>query len=303
VKRDPGFLEGFTALSSAWGVWGFYGGVPTWECWARGRAAAERAEELAPDSTTVPLSLGILEHYYGWNAAREEALFRLALTRDGTNAEVHFWLALCLGSVGRLDEALVFAREGVRLEPHSPNNRAAVGWPLLEAERYEEAAAEFSAAVALGESPLALWSYGTALSALGRHEQAIAALSTAVEVTGGRYSHYSALLANALAQAGKPDEARSMLRELEARAAREYVPQFDRALVLAGLGEDDAALTALERAYYERNAFIWARIHYPQFKRLAATPRFRALAEQLALRAPREDIKRARQLAPPSPST
>jgi hypothetical protein len=94
-----------------------------------------------------------------------------------------------------------------------------------------------------------------------------------------------------------------MLRELEARAAREYVPQFDRALVLAGLGEDDAALTALERAYYERNAFIWARIHYPQFKRLAATPRFRALAEQLALRAPREDIKRARQLAPPSPST
>ncbi len=229
VQRDPEFFEAHTALSSAWSFWGFYGGVSTWECWARARAAAEQAEELAPDSAAVPLCHGILEHYYGWNSANEERFFRLALARDPTNAEVHFWLALCLGWSGRLEEALGFAREGVRLEPHSPNNRAAIGWPLLAIGRYEEATTEFAAATALGESPFALWSHGTALSALGRHEPAIAALTTAVEVTGGRYSYYSALLANALAQAGRTDEARSMLRELEASSTREYVPQFDRA--------------------------------------------------------------------------
>jgi serine/threonine protein kinase/tetratricopeptide (TPR) repeat protein len=286
LQRDPDFFEAHTALSSAWSFWGFYGGVSTWECWARARAAAERAEELAPDSAAVPLGLGIIEHYYGWNSANEERFFRLALARDPTNAEVHFWLALCIGALGRVEEALVFAREGVRLEPHSPNNRAAMGWPLLTVGRYEEAAQEFAAAVVLGESPFALWSHGTALSALGRHEPAIAALSAAVEATGGRYSYYSALLANALAQAGRTEEARRMLRELEASSTREYLPQFDRALVLVGLGEDDAALTALERACYERNAFIWSRMHYPQFQRLAKTPRFRALAEQLAVRAP-----------------
>jgi TolB-like protein/tetratricopeptide (TPR) repeat protein len=286
VQIDPEFFEAHTALSSAWSFWGFYGGVSTWECWARARVAAERAEELAPDSAAVPLCRGVLEHYYGWNTANEERYFRLALARDPANAEVHFWLALCIGPSGRIEEALAFAREGVRLEPHSPNNRAAIGWPLLSVGRHEEAAAEFAAATALGESPFALWSLGTALSALGRHEQAIAALTTAVEVTGGRYSYYSALLANALAQAGRTEEARSMLRELEASATREYVPQFDRALVLAGLGEDDAALTALERACYERNAFMWARLHFPQMKRLARTPRFWALAEPLGLRAP-----------------
>jgi serine/threonine-protein kinase len=286
VQRDPEFFEAHTALSSAWSFWGFYGGVSTWECWARARAAAERAEELAPDSAGVPLGLGILEHYYGWNSANEERFFRLALARDPTNAEVHFWLALCLGWVGQLEEALALAREGMRLEPHSPNNRAAIGWPLLAIGRYEEATTEFAAATALGESPFALWSHGTALSALGRHEPAIAALTTAVEVTGGRYSFYSALLANALAQAGRTDEARSMLRELEASSTRKYVPQFDRAIVLAGLGEDDAALTALERACYERNAFMWARLYFPQLRQLRGAPQFRALAEQLALRAP-----------------
>ena len=286
VERDPDFAEAFEALSEAWAAWGFYGGIPTWESWARGRAAAERAEELAPDSASVPLCLGVLEHYYGWNSSREEQLIRLAIARNPASAEAHFWLGLCLGMVGRLEEGLAVAREGVRLEPHSPNNRAVVGWPSLMAGRYEEAAAEYAAAVALGDSPFALWSNGMALSALGRHEEAIAVHRQAVQMTGGRYSYYAALLGNALAQGGRVDEARTIQRELEERATREYVPPFDRALVLVGLGEDDAALDALERALQERNAFLWARIYFPQLRRLAHLPRFRAIADRLGRRAP-----------------
>ena len=152
--------------------------------------------------------------------------------------------------------------------------------------RYEEAAAELAAAVSLGESPFALWSHGMSLTALGRHADAIAAHRAAVELTGGRYSYYLALLAAALALGGHTDEARSMLAELDARGAREYVPPFDRAVVLTALGDDELALDALERAYEERNAFLWARIHFPQLRRLAASPRYRALAERLARRAP-----------------
>ena len=86
------------------------------------------------------------------------------------------------------------------------------------------------------------------------------------------------MLASALAQGGRTDEARTILRELDERATREYVPPFDRALVLVSLGEDDAALDALERALHERNAFLWSRIHhFPQLRRLAHVPRFRAI--------------------------
>jgi tetratricopeptide (TPR) repeat protein len=156
----------------------------------------------------------------------------------------------------------------------------------MMARRYDDAAAEMAAAVALGESPFALWSYGTALSVLGRHDEAVAAHRTAVEVTAGRYSHYVALLAAALAQGGRSDEARSLLADLDERSAREYVPPYDRAVVLAALGDDDAALTALEAAYEQRNAFLWARIHFPVFERFSSMPRYRALVERLARRAP-----------------
>ncbi len=286
VQRDPTFDEAYTALAEAWAARGFYGGIPSWESWARARAAADRAEEIAPQTDFLALCLGVLEHYYGWNNAREEQLVQLAIARNPTSAEAHFWLALCLGCSGRAEEGLAVAREGVRLEPHSVNNRAAVAWPLLTVGRYEEAATELAAAVALGGSPFALWTYGTVLSALGRHEEAIAAHREAVALAGQGYSYYVALLANALAQGGRADEARAMLREFDARAAHEYIPPFDRAIVLAGLGEDDAALSELERALRERNAFLWARIHFPQLRRLAHLPRFRAIAEQLGQRAP-----------------
>jgi eukaryotic-like serine/threonine-protein kinase len=290
VDLDPGFAEAHTALSEAWAVWGFYGGIPTWEAWARGRAAAELAEELSPDSAAVPLSLAVLEHYYGWNTAREERLCRLAIERNPTGAEAYFWLCLCLAWDGRrMEEARSIGREGTRLEPHSANHRATLAWPLISAARYEEAAAELSAAVALdGSAPYALWTYGTALTALGRHEDAIAAHRKAVEVTGGRYSYYSALLASALAEAGRMGEARTALAELEARAAREYVPPFDIAIVLASLGEGDAALDRLEKAYQDRNALLWARLYFPQLRNLAGHPRFQALAAKLARRAPTE---------------
>jgi serine/threonine-protein kinase len=286
VERDPDFEEAHTVLSEAWAMWGFYGGVPTWESWARARAAADRAEEIAPEAASMPLCRGVLEYYYGWNLARTERSFRLAIERDPANAEARFWLALTLAPTVRTEESLASAREAVRLEPHSANNRTAVGWPLLMAGRDEEAAVELAAAAEIGGSPFALWSYGSALSALGRHGEAIEAHRHAVQLTGGRYTYYSALLGNALALEGRRDEARAILRELDERAAHQYVPPFDRAVVLAGLDEDAAALDALEQAYRDRNAYLWARILFPQLRRLRGAPGFRALAARLAHRAP-----------------
>lgn len=234
----------------------------------------------------MPLSQGVLEHYYGWNTAREERLFRLAIERNPASAEAYFWLSLCVGVAGEIEEGLAAAREAARLEPHSGNLRTVAGWPWMIAREYEKAAVEFAAAIALGDSPFALWSSGLALTALGRHDEAIAAHRKAGEVTGGRYTHYSALLAGALAEAGQTQEARAILAELDARAEHEYVPPYDRAVVLAGLGEEEAAFDALEKAHRERNALLWARLYFPNWRNLSHAPRFRALAERLGRRAP-----------------
>ena len=287
VAKDPGYAAAYTAIADSYSIWGFYGGISSWEAYARARAAAERAQELAPDSAEVHLSLGVIEHYYGWDTAREERELRLAIERDPKLAGSYFWLALCLGPSGRTDEALEIAQRGVALEPHSADARTAMAWPYLSRRRYAEALPELEEAVRLSpDAAFALWSLGFAQQQTGAIEGAIATLERAVAVTQREHCFEIALLGGALAAAGRSDEARALLTELQERAKHTYVPPFDLAVLHIALGGRADALAQLENAYQDRNGLLWYRIHMPTFDALREEPRWRALADKLASTAP-----------------
>jgi TolB-like protein/Tfp pilus assembly protein PilF len=288
IEKDPDMVEAHTALADAWAVWGFYGGIPTWEAWARARLCADRAAELAPEEPRVAVSRGLLEHYYGWSSAREEQFCRLAIERAPKWADGYFWLSLCLAAVGKFEESAAIARRGLEIEPHSANMRTALGWSLLFAGRLEEGRRECSHAESIDpQATFAVWGHGYGLQLLGQFQDAISKYEKAIAITGGRYSFYEALRGGALALAGKRAEASAVLEDLKRRSREgEYVPPFDRAMVLAPLGEREAALAALEKAFDERNAFLWLRIHFANFESLRGEPRWQALAAKLARTAP-----------------
>jgi len=264
------------------------GGIPTWEAYARARAAAEKAKELTPDTPEVHRSLGVIEHYYGWDVAREERELRLAVEGNPRDADAHFWLTLCLCLCsGKEEDALAAARQSVALEPHSGNALAALGWVPAARRRFADALPDFEKAVE--KSPTAvfpLWSLGYAQHQVGRFEDAVQTLARVVQVTDRAHFFEMALHGAALHAAGRVEEARATLAELEARSANEYVPPLDRALLLSAMGQREDALRQLERAYEERNALMWFRIYLPYFDPLVAEPRYRALSEKLARLAP-----------------
>jgi serine/threonine-protein kinase len=287
VVRDPGYAAAYLGIADSYAVWGFYGGIPAWEAFARARAAAERAQELAPDTAGVHLSLGIIEHYYGWDMVREQRELRQAIEKNPRSFEGYFWLTICLSVSDRFDEALEVARRGVEAEPHSANAQAAFGWVYAGSRRFAEALPELSRAVALDpEAAFPRWSLGYIQLQLGALDDAIATLEKAVVVTGREHFFELALYGAALAAAGRGGEARAILAELREKAVRVYVPPFDLAVLLAALGEREGALAALERAYEERNALLWYRIHLAVFDSLREEPRWRALADKLARTAP-----------------
>jgi serine/threonine-protein kinase len=285
VSKDPDYVAAWTGIAESYAVWGFYGGIPTWEAFARSRSAAERAQALAPEG--AHLSLGIIEHYYGWDLAREERELRLAIDQNPRSFEGYFWLSLCFGVIGRFEEALVLARRGVEAEPRSANAQAAVGWAYFGVGRYEEARLEFSHATALDpEAAFPLWSLGLAQQQTGRFEEAIDTLERGVAVTQREHFFQIALLGGALAAGGREAEARGILQELREKAKSVYVPPFDLAVLLIALREKEETLKMLERAYDERNALLWYRIHMPAFDSLIGEPRYRAIADKLARTAP-----------------
>ncbi|HET7711474.1 MAG TPA: protein kinase [Thermoanaerobaculia bacterium] len=288
IDADPDFVDAHTALADGWAIRGFYGGIPTWEAWARASAAVDEAERIDPDAAGIPLSRAILQHYYGWNTAREEVLCREAIERNPKSAEGWNWLGLCHGLSGRTKEALEETRRATELEPFNANPRASAAFGLIIAGDYENA--ERAASKALEFDPKAaypLWTRGIALRFLGRHSESIAIFEQLVEASERRLSFYIGLLGGALGDAGERARAEECVHDLLARRERgEFVASTEVASVLTALGEDERAVEALERGREERNALMWSRIYFPDLIRLRFHPRWQALARRLSRAAP-----------------
>lgn len=114
------------------------------------------------------------------------------------------------------------------------------------------------------------------LRRLGRYGDSVAASEHARELLGdsllGTQGH-----AQALASAGRREEAYECLKEIEEMSATRFVSPYSVALIYCALGEKVRALDALEQAYDMRDAFlIWLGAE-PALDILRGEPRFLSL--------------------------
>src|SRR5215210_3846939 len=89
----------------------------------------------------------------------------------------------------------------------------------------------------------------------GKHDESIAALRKAVNLTGGIPTFLSHL-GHACGKAGKQREARQMLTQLESLSKRQYVSSYFLAMIHLGLGDLDRMFECLEKAYEERSGSL-----------------------------------------------
>jgi serine/threonine-protein kinase len=288
ADSDPDFSDAHTSLAEAWAIRGFYGGLASWEAWARGRAAVAEAERVAPDAPSIPLSHAILEYYYGWDLAKQQAFCRVAIERNPKSAEGWNWLGLCLALSGHREKALEYTGKGIELEPYNANVRTSSAWASACVGDFETAARVLSRTIELApDSGYALWSYALMLRYLGRHNESIAILEKLVESSGRTIPFYVALLGGSLAAAGERGKGEEIVADLQSRRARgEFVPSRELASVLVTLGHHDDALDALERARDERNAILWSWIYLPEYRPLRSHSRWQLLARRLGRTAP-----------------
>ena len=104
----------------------------------------------------------------------------------------------------------------------------------------------------------------------------------------GDCSHALATLGVVKARTGDADAARAILRGMEARDREGYWPASSLATLHNALGETEAALDLLERAYRERDvrmSFLVIDMN-SRWNNLRAQPRFLALMQQMKLPMP-----------------
>jgi len=283
VAADPGFALAHVGVARAYAELGHSGidELPPDESFARARAAVQRAIALDEELGEAHgiLALLMLAYDYDWVGAEREFERALELSPNGADIYDHYgWL--CQG-LERYDDAIRLLRRARELDPYSHQTDLAT--TLLRAERYGEALEEahriieFDPRLARGHSIL-----GWAHLLSGRPAEGVVELELAVELSS-ESTLFLGQLGQAYALAGRPDDARRILRDLLELGERRHVSPYHLAYVHTGLGEHDQAIACLERAVEERDGLAWGIKGSFLFRSLRSHAGFAGLLRRLNL--------------------
>jgi len=93
-------------------------------------------------------------------------------------------------------------------------------------------------------------------------------------------------MAYASAKGGKTAQARALLGELHERSKESYVPAYDFAIIHLALGENEAALQWLQKAYDEHDWALMVLAVEPRLDPLRSDPGFQMLIRKVGLQKP-----------------
>jgi Flp pilus assembly protein TadD len=116
----------------------------------------------------------------------------------------------------------------------------------------------------------------------GDLNEGIAELETAVRLSEGN-PRFLAYLGYADAVSGKRREAHDILNKLESLARQQYVSPVGIATIHMGLGEREAALSSLEKAYLAHESELTGITTDHRLDLLHSDPRFQDLVRRVGL--------------------
>jgi serine/threonine-protein kinase len=250
--------------------------------WDRAAAEAIKALQIDPSSAEAHAALGYVRHYdLRWAEAERE--FRRAIELNPSFALAHIWYANMLMSRSRMAEAIAQAYAARELDPFSLVINTNVGWVLYYARRYDAALAQLRQTIALDSTYVQahmrlvgpLVATGALLEAHAESHRIVALSKASPSAVGG--------LALTEIRVGQRDSARMLLAELIARSKREYVPPLSIAEIFASLGDVDAAMGWMEKAFAEgSNGMAYLAVE-PVNAPLRGDPRFQRLLARAGL--------------------
>jgi serine/threonine-protein kinase len=280
IARDPAFALPHAQLAMAFVDLIEMGAVEPTAAEERATRAAANALRLDPDCGEAHCVMGQLRlvREFDWKGAEQS--FKRALELTPSSADTHDVYGRLCTSLERYDEALALLLRAEELDPLA--HRLDVATTLLRAGRIDEALLRAGEAVELNPSDRALATLGWALFLSGSQADGVAELERAVSASSGN-GMWLGQLGAAHGMSGNREKARSILRELEERAGRQYISPYHFAYVHAGLGEAEQAIDYLERAVAARTGPASGIKGSFLFTGLREHPRFRALLRRMNL--------------------
>lgn len=248
------------------------------------KAAAQRALLLVPDLAEAHASLGVLYGDFDRNYELAEAEFRRALELKPSYSPAHRWLGDVLLSTGRVPEAIEQGRIARELDPLSYLNNASLGYSLVVGQRWDEAWEQYRRtiplAIANSQRQSVVYALVAAEGAGVPDDQYYELADALAETSDDLDQHDAELLVRAIRNPNVRDSTAYLVPRLE---GQEGFGARANAVLLALLGEYEAAMGAIERMERANITALNFAFIDPVFEPLHDDPRFIRIAEEHGL--------------------
>ncbi|MEO8649259.1 MAG: hypothetical protein ABI539_08850 [Acidobacteriota bacterium] len=257
VELDPNYAFAYAGLTDTYASLAYFDLYAPSEMAPKAHAAVEKAIEIDPSLSECHTSLAVYKLFFEFDFSSGEREYRNAIAINPKSALPRYWLCSLLAAVGRTAESLVEGRAAMELDPLSPIANFTLARALCCAGQYEEAIElsikNFELLPDFYLSHLAL---GWAYQETGKLDDAVRHFRKASMDGGLRMYGY---LGKALVRAGRADESRALLNEMEEQAQHQFISPIASAVIYAELGDMVLALDLLEKAWSVRAIhLIWS---------------------------------------------
>jgi TolB-like protein/Tfp pilus assembly protein PilF len=286
IALDAEHAPAFVGLAETYYLQAVFGIVKPTEIMPKAQHAVAQALTIDEAFGDAHRAMALVKAGYEWDWPGAEREFKRAIALNPNDAHTRWAYGHYLAQQVRVEEAIVQMKRAEELDPLSANTVSKGGIPFYIGRQYERAAEQFRKAIELDSNVWYIHEWlGQAYLGMGKFDEAVQALEKSIAVGGGRMPALLAELGRAHALAGRPQQARKLIKESEeeARRFRLHLGAFLTAFVYADLGEKDRAFQLLEKAYQDRYVeLVWIKA-WPASDKLRSDARFTALLKKMNL--------------------
>ena len=282
IAKDPSYARAYAGLADSYLVMATNSQqMPVATAGPLVRDAAVKALQLEPTLAEPHATLGLLKSKFDWDFAGAQEEFQRSIALNPGYATAHHWAGQNLTAMGHFEAANAALRKAQELDPLSPMIFEGLFENYYYWHRFDDALQTMRALqtrdpIEFEYAPFS-WAFGNVYLAKGMYPEAEAIYRQLADRCP--IDLYSLRLAQALALGGHRAEARAALERVERKPDGSADP-ISLARVHAALGETDAAIAWLQRAYQERDPDVTIMRYDPDLAALSANPRFQQLLQR-----------------------
>lgn len=287
IAEDPSYALAYAGLGDSYVILPNYSDVPTQDAYLKAKAAALKALELDDTLAEAHTTLAGIKSDYEWDFAGAETELRKALELNPNYATAHHWYAQYLSEMGRHEEAIAQIKRAQELDPLSLIINSVGGDTYIKARQYDRAIEQLQKTIEMDKNFARAHVYlGDAYVEKGMFNEAITEFQTA-EMLSGKDAAKATQRANILREAYQTGGAQSFWRTqlgfLKQEQDRGIVSAYTMASVYGRLNDREQAITWLEKAYHDHDAYLANLKIDPQFDNMRSDARFIDLMRRVGL--------------------